>query len=429
MKEIFKKIITILLEWEARFVLKKYKPRIIAVTGSVGKTSTKDIIYTVFSESFYVRKSEKSFNSEIGIPLTILGLGNAWFSIVRWGKNLIDGVALILLRSHYPSIVVLEVGADRPGDIKKVSSWILPEIVVLTQFPDIPVHVEFFDSPEHLIDEKLYLVKALRAGGTLVVNFDDDKMRSLAPPKDGSIITYGFMDGADIRATNEDLKYSDGKVFGITFRVDYAGKSIPVVIYGSIGHQLIYPALAALALGISQGLNMITMVDSLRKHVTPPGRMRLIDGIKDTIIIDDTYNSSPIAVEKALDALGKIETNGRKIVVLGDMLELGVHSVEEHRVSGRKAAIVADILVVVGIRSHYTAEKALKSGMKKKDIFMFEDSQSAAKALFGMLEEGDTILVKGSQSMRMENVVKEILAEPKKAKELLVRQEKEWEKR
>ncbi len=429
MKGIFKKIIITLLEWEARIVLKKYKPHIIAVTGSVGKTSTKDAIYTVFSESFYVRKSEKSFNSEIGIPLTILGLGNAWFSIIRWIKNLIEGVALILLKSHYPNTIVLEVGADRPGDIRKVSSWILPEVVVLTQFSDVPVHVEFFDSAEHLIEEKLCLVKALRNEGTLVVNFDDDRMRSLAPPKDGSIITYGFTDGADIRATKESLRYSNGKLTGIMFRVDYAGKSIPVVLYGSIGHQHIYPALATLALGISQGLNMITMVDSLLKHIPPPGRMHLIDGIKDSVIIDDTYNSSPIAVEKALDVLGEVDTRGRKIVVLGDMLELGVHSVEEHRVAGRKAAAVADILIIVGIRSHYTAEKALKSGMKKKSILMFNDSKSAGTALCEMLAENDIVLVKGSQSMRMERVVKEVMKEPEKAKELLVRQEEEWKKR
>src|SRR3989338_6438454 len=140
--------VVLLLTAQARAVLRKYHPHIIAVTGSVGKTSTKDAIYTVLSSKFFVRKSEKSFNSDVGVPLTILGCKNAWNNPFLWAKNLLEGFALLILKNHYPKWLVLEVGADRPGDIRKLARWLKPDVVVITALPDVPVHVEFFDSPE-----------------------------------------------------------------------------------------------------------------------------------------------------------------------------------------------------------------------------------------------------------------------------------------
>ena len=179
MKSIFKKIVVAILEWEAVLVLKKYKPMIVAVTGSVGKTSTKDAIFTVMSSHFFVRKSEKSFNSEIGVPLTILGCNNAWSNPILWVKNIIEGLMLIVLGNHYPKWLVLEVGADRPGDIERIAKWLKPDVVVMTTLPDVPVHVEYFDSPEDVIKEKEYLISALKPKGVLVLNYDDEKVRGL----------------------------------------------------------------------------------------------------------------------------------------------------------------------------------------------------------------------------------------------------------
>jgi UDP-N-acetylmuramoyl-tripeptide--D-alanyl-D-alanine ligase len=166
MKNFFKSVVVRGLTFEARCVLKKYHPRIIAVTGSVGKTSTKDAIFTAISGDVHARKSEKSFNSEIGVPLTILGLANAWSNPFLWFKNLLDGLLLIVFKQEYPEWLVLEVGADRPGDIESVAAWLKPDVAVFTRLPDVPVHVEFFSSPEEVIKEKKFLAYALKAGGT-----------------------------------------------------------------------------------------------------------------------------------------------------------------------------------------------------------------------------------------------------------------------
>src|SRR3989338_1007594 len=154
MKNIFKKTVVWIITLQARAVLRKYKPKIVAVTGSVGKTSTKDSIYSVLSKGARVRKSEKSFNSEIGLPLTILGAPNAWNNPFRWLQNIIDGVFMLVFNAQYPEWLVLEVGADRPGDIRSLAKWLPVDVAVITLLPEMPVHVEFFDSPDAVIEEK-----------------------------------------------------------------------------------------------------------------------------------------------------------------------------------------------------------------------------------------------------------------------------------
>ena len=153
MKSTFKKIVSLIIRFEAILIIKKYKPKIISVTGSVGKTSTKDAIFAVMSSTFSVRKSEKSFNSDIGIPLTILGCPNAWFNPIKWLGNILRGLEIIIFNSNYPKWLILEVGADRPGDIKSVSKWLKSDIVVLTAFAKVPVHIEFFKDRE-AVDRK-----------------------------------------------------------------------------------------------------------------------------------------------------------------------------------------------------------------------------------------------------------------------------------
>ena len=145
MRTVFKNLVVAVITLEARAVLRKYKPKIVAITGSVGKTSTKDAIYAALARGGRVRKSEKSFNSEIGLPLTILGVPNAWHNPLRWLQNIVDGLFLLVLTVEYPEWLVLEVGADRPGDIRSLAAWLPVDIAVITRLPEIPVHVEFFD--------------------------------------------------------------------------------------------------------------------------------------------------------------------------------------------------------------------------------------------------------------------------------------------
>ena len=153
-KEIFKKIIITIITFEAKLVLKKYKPKIVAITGSVGKTSTKEAAVSVLGGEFYARGNKGSYNSEIGVPLTILGVKNAYFSVFAWFKNIFTGLSLILKTKNYPRILVLEFGADKPGDIENLTGWIKPDVSVITALGDMPVHVEFFSGPESLRAEK-----------------------------------------------------------------------------------------------------------------------------------------------------------------------------------------------------------------------------------------------------------------------------------
>lgn len=432
MKNLFKNIIVYILTLEAKLVLKKYKPKIVAITGNIGKTSSKDAIYTVLASSFFVRKSEKSFNSEIGIPLTVLGLPNAWSDVSGWVKNIIDGFKLIILKNHYPKWLVLEVGADKPGDIESISSWLKPNVVVMTHLPDVPVHVEFFKNTDEVVKEKSYLVKALKSDGVFVVNGDDKKALNLAAQagmKEQKVLTYGHTSGSSIVASAENVIYENNKPKGVAFRVDYSGSSIPVELEGVVGKQHIYPVLSALAVGVSQGLNIVNMKEALTAHESAQGRMRLIEGVNNSIIIDDSYNASPAAVAEALNTLKNINTTGKRIAVLGDMMELGEYSYDEHIKIGKLAAETTDILITVGMRAKYIAQGANSAKMKKRDIFEFNDSVSAGEKLEKIIEGGDVVLVKGSQSIRTEKVVERVMMHPDRKYRLLVRQEEQWKNR
>ncbi len=439
MKTILKKIITTILRLLAQATLRKYKPKIVAVTGSVGKTSAKDAIYAVFSREFFTRRSEKSFNTEIGIPLTILGCHNEWSNVLGWMKNIFRGLSLILFRHKYPEWLILEIGVDRPGDMKSVAGWIHPDVIVVTRFADVPVHVEYFPSPEALIEEKSSLISSLKKDGLLILNRDDEKVMAQKERWKGKIATFGFEEGAGVRASNIAPLYAEDDLerkipAGIMFRVETDGKTFPVRLYGTLGKAAVYSASAALCAGMAQGINLIRIADALAEIIPPPGRMRIIPGIKKTFIIDDSYNASPVAMQSALLTLRDLQSYGRKIAALGDMLELGKYSTDEHKKVGALAGSFCSVLITVGMRARYIAEGALDAGMSEKNIYQFENSREAGKYLEKILEEGDVVLIKGSQgsgaqSIRMERVVEEIMAEPERKDELLVRQGEEWKKR
>src|SRR3989344_3169856 len=438
---IAKQLVVSVLTLEARAVLRRYHPHIIAVTGSVGKTATKDAIYAVVARGPHARKSEKSFNSEVGIPLTILGAPNAWSNPLRWVLIFIDGLFLIFFTRQYPEWLVLEVGADRPGDIKNVAQWLKVDIVVITRLPEMPVHVEFFDSPEQLVEEKAALIKALKHGGTLVLFGDDARSSALSSRTNEHVLTFGFEEGVEVRGEQVELLMEEGGErwpIGMSAHLRIGGTSAPISIVGGIGAHTLLPLLAGAAVGHALGKDISEIVEALKGYEPPPGRMRLIRGIKDTLIIDDTYNSSPAAAGAALDTLALVVpgraaqggiTPGRRIAVLGDMLELGRHSTAEHRKIGEHAAKTADMLITVGFRSREMVQGALDSGMPDANILQYEDATRAGAELENILREGDCVLVKGSQSMRMERVVEEIMLEPERAPELLVRQDEEWKRR
>lgn len=429
MKQIFKHIVVAILTFEAKILLKRHKPMVIAVTGSVGKTSMKDAIYSILKKQYAARKSEKSFNSDIGVPLAVLGLPNAWNNPFLWTKNIIDGFLIAFFSREYPTHLVLETGVDRPGDMKKLTSWLKPNMVVLTRFPDVPAHVEFFSTPEAVVAEKMVLVEALHPEGVVIYNNDDTIIQTQMAGVRQSTIGYGRELMTQYKASSDQVIYHDDVPVGMSFMLDHIGQSAQVRVMGSIGLPLVYVYGGAIAVAVECGVPLQDAVDALSAHVPPAGRMRILKGIKGSIIIDDTYNASPVAVEQALQTLKEMKHAKRKIAVLGDMLELGRYSATAHEKVGELAASSVDALFTLGVRSRKIAETAQEHGLHDSVIFQHEDVAKAGKELQLYLEPGDVVLVKASQGVRAERVVEEVMAEPEYAEDLLVRQDTAWSHR
>jgi len=410
----FKYLVQYILKLLTRLVLLRYKPTIIGITGSVGKTSTKEAIYTVLSSKFRVRRNVKSYNTEIGVPLTILGLETARKSFFGWFKNFFKALGVILFGMNFPKILVIEMGASKPDDIKYLLGLIQPKIGIVTAVA--PTHLEFFGKVEEVAQEKAKLIKALPKEGTAILNFDDKRVYAMKESSGGEVLTFGFGQGAAVRASN--LRMDIGE--GISFKVNYKGSSIPVRLAGVLGKQQVYAALPAIAVGLKFGMNLIEISESLSKYKAPAGRMNIISGVKLSLIVDDTYNSSPASSLAALETQELLE--GRKVVVLGDMLELGTYTEEGHRLVGRIASQVADLIFTVGEKAKFITDEARICGFDKNKIFEFSRAEDAQKPLQARIKKDDIILVKGSRAMHMERIVKEIMLEPKRAEELLVQE-------
>jgi UDP-N-acetylmuramoyl-tripeptide--D-alanyl-D-alanine ligase len=429
MKTFLKNIIIYILTLEAKLTLRKYKPKIIAVTGNVGKTSTKDAIYTSLCDSLSIRKNQKSFNSEIGVPLTILGLENAWGNPLKWLQNILKGIWVIVWKEKYPEWLVLEIGADHPGDIESITKWLVPNIVVVTRIPGVPVHVEYFKDSNALMEEKAFLLKALPADGTAILNADDENILALGKYVKGNVIHYGMENPTTIHADSYGLMYEGDYLAGMKFRILYDSNIIPVVLKGVVGVQHVYPVLASACVGLALKVPLVKLTESFSRHEYPRGRMNVLRGVGDTVIIDDTYNSSPVALEFALKTLKGVLSKGRKIAVLGDMLELGSYSSNAHKECGRLVADCANVLLTVGVRARDFKESALEVGLPETSAWSFSTSSEAGEFLMDFIKEGDVILVKGSQSMRMEKAVAVILEDKENIEKLLVRQESDWKNR
>lgn len=430
MKTFARTLVVNLLSKAAKLMLRRHSPSIVAVTGSVGKTGTKDAVAAVLENTYKVRKSERGFNSEIGIPLTILGLDTAWGSPWGWFKNLCLGFSRALFARDYPEVLVLEVGIDKPGDMQFITKLIRPDVVVLTRLPDIPAHVEFFPSPMAVVAEKLRLVEALSPDGTVVCNIDDEQISNAISSIQQRVVSYSrYRTDADFRISNDEVVYHDDRPIGMRFSVTRDQNTDDVIIESVVGMQLAYIHTAALAVAHVFSVDMSEAITSLRTHTPPPGRMRILAGIKGTTLIDDTYNASPVAMESALQTLNEIKYAKRKIAVLGDMLELGVYSIEQHQRIGRLAGQMCDVLLVVGVRSRGLARSALEQGMSEKSIYQYDDIERAGKELQNLLQPGDVVLLKASQTIRMERIVEEVMQEPGRADQLLCRQTPEWKRR
>ncbi len=421
-----------LLNTLSKRILKKYKPDIVGITGSVGKTSSKEAIATVLEAKFSVRRTAKNYNNEIGLPLTIIGVDKTpgrsilgWLGVIWKAKKL-----LLKQDKNFPEILVLEMGADKPGDIEYLTDIAPCKVGVLTFISH--AHTEFFKTIKKIAQEKRIIISHLRQDGFAVLNFDNDLvMQSIGTTK-AEIITYGFREGADLRVTDVNIIKEEGGIWpaGLNFKILYKGNVVPVFLPGVISKSAISSALSGLAVGTIFGVNLVEGSRAISALKGLPGRMRLVKGIKSTLVIDDTYNSSPEAAKVAVEALFQVEIKpgSRRFAALGDMLELGGETENTHRELGFKVAELGlDFLITVGVASKYTAAAAKEAGMDENKIASFASSAEAGRFLQEKLKEGDIVLVKGSQGVRMEKIVKEIMSEPLQAKDILCRQGEEWE--
>lgn len=400
-------ILQYILKYLARLTLWRYRPAIVAVTGSAGKTSTKLTIAAVLGSERQVRFSPGNFNNALGLPLTILGEWDEIRGIFFWPKVIARSILNLIIRQEYPEILVLECGVDRPGDMKHLMEIFRPNISVITSIGDVPVHVEFFSGPEALAREKARLVESLPAAGVAVLNADDETVMRFEDRTRAQIITYGVSKKADVRVANFEYRVVGGEPLGISFALQYGGISFPVQFNGVFGKGQAYAAAAAAAVGLVFGIHLSKIAETLKAYAPAKSRMQLLTGVKETFVIDDSYNASPLSMEAALEALKKLPGK-RKIAVLGDMLELGKYALEAHEDIGRLAAQAVDVLVTVGPRSKFMAEAAMAAGINKKNVLSFDSADDARLPVQDLIKKGDLVLVKASRGIHLEKIVEEI---------------------
>lgn len=424
MKKFFISILRWKLKKLAQLTILRYRPGVVGVTGSVGKTSTKLAVAAVLGPSRRTRFSRGNLNSELGLPIAIIGdFSDEEIKIVShdtpvgekrfrkaffWLKVIFTGLSnLIRKKRDYPEILVLEYGADKPGDLKQLLKIARPNISIITAIGDIPVHVEFFSGPEEVSREKARLIEQLPSAGFAVLNYDDDTVMDLKDRTRAHVFTYGFQKGTELRLANFENRIENGKPAGVSFRMEYGGSSVPVRIDGAFGKVQAYAAGAAAAVGLIFGINLIKIAEALKAYWPAPGRMGLLPGVKDATVIDGSYNASPLSMHAALDTLRDLPGK-RKVAVLGDMRELGEYMMEAHERVGRMAAQTTNVLVTVGVGGKLIAEAAKKHGMPKRNIQSFDTADEAVDTVEKLIKKGDLVLVKGSHSMELDKIVEAI---------------------
>ena len=425
MKSLLKAPIAGLLAILSRMIIRKYRPMVVMITGSVGKTSTKDAVAAMLGAHTNVRASEKSYNSEFGVPFTIIGVKNPWTSLFAWAEVFCEALRLLLFPTLYPKALVLEVGADRPGDLKKILGITTPDAVVVTRLPEVPVHVEAYATPEAVREEEFAPAYALATGAPLILSSRDTYARNMAKNTQARVTLFGFSDDADVHIDEPVVEFEHERPVGMSAVAQVGLKSYTLMARGALGRPQILAPAAALATAVALSIPLTEALVGLSHYIPPAGRGRLLEGKKGSALVDETYNASPAAVEEALTALSLLPVGRRRVAVLGDMLELGRYSREEHERIGSLAAAHADVLVAVGTRARTMYTAALAAGMKEECVHCFDTAEHAASYLLEALEEHDIILIKGSQSIRMERIAEALLQDQTDAV-FLVRQEKEW---
>jgi len=350
----------------------------IGITGSVGKTTTKELIAQLLSQKYKVLKNLGNRNNEIGLPLTLLEL-----------------------EPHH-EVAVLEMGFYVPGEIALLCEIAQPNIGVITNIGT--VHAERAGSQEQIARGKAELVQALppKPDGTAILNSDDPWVREMAQQTSAQVLSYGVIEEADLTATHIQTFGLDG----IQCTLNFKGEATPITS-PLLGEFSIYTILRAAAVGLSMGLSWEQIQSGLAEgHVHL--RMQTIQLANDITLIDDTYNASPASMLAALAFLKNLP--GRRVAILGDMLELGPYEQSGHQSVGDYLPEAADLVILVGPRSEIIAQAAQAKGFPKENIHWYPDSSQAANPAVNAVEHGDVILIKGSNSMRMHTILDAIKA-------------------
>ncbi len=440
MRDKLKKLLLSLLTRVSRRILSKYNPKVIGITGSYGKTSAREAIFAVLNRELEetVRMTRGELNGEWGFHIAVIGSDNPKGSVLRWAGVLFKGIDLLVFSKPYPDVLLIEMAADRPGDIEYMVGIVKPDIVVMTGIG--ATHLEFFGSVENVAKEKFKLITGMKDGGTVLYNSDDKFLSEFISTVNVSRkIGFGISKNADIRA--EQIRFelldlpdekstatSQSHIGGVGFKVSINDREIQAYVSNVVGKSHVSAALSAIAIAVEFGIPMEIAVQNLKSFKVAPGRMRLISGVKNTIIIDDSYNSSPDAAILALETLVGLSVSGVTWAVMGEMMELGDASETSHIGVGKRVAeLEIDHLITVGSPAHFIAHGARESGMSPDRIFEFDNKESAGRFLQSRIKQGDLILVKASRGLRQETpgtrfekIVKEIMADPKQADSILV---------
>ena len=361
--------------------------RVIGITGSVGKTTTKELAAAVLGRRYVTLKSEASFNNEIGLPLALMHLT---------GQH---------------ERAVLEMGMYDVGEISDLARIARPHVGVVTIIG--PVHLERAGTFERIVEAKTELVKALPPApkGVAILNYDDENVRGMSEATQARVFYYGLSPKADLWADHIEGLGLEGIRFQLHHRLPFVspiggergGETLHVKI-PLLGRHSVHTALRAAAVGLVEGLTWQEIIEGLR-GVEPSAQLRLVavSGPEGATILDDTYNASPASTLAALNLLDELD--GRKIAVLGDMLELGAYECEGHEKVGMRVLEVADVLITVGRLGRIIGETALRWGMSDEQVHIVEENAQAIALLKQMVAGNDVVLIKGSRGMAMEEIV------------------------
>ena len=363
----------------AHYYRMKFDVPLVGITGSVGKTTTKDMIACVLARKFKTLKTEGNHNNEIGMPLTLLELDKSY------------------------EAAVIEMGMNHAGEMSRLSMCASPTLCVIT---NIGVsHIENLGSQENILKAKLEILDGAFPNASLVLNRDDKLLSGIELQETRGMIWYSLKK-KDSAVYASNISADEGK---ITFTINYGGAKYPAVL-NVLGEHNVKNALAAFTVGVSLGIDPAECAAGVGDY-RPAGLRQNIKQVKGASFVVDCYNAAPDSMKAALNVLSqvKVKEGGKRICVLADMLELGKRSAAYHKQVGEYVASAkADMLLCFGENSRFYIEGAVKKGMPAESCRHFDSRSELAEYLKGCLEEGDAVLFKGSRGMKLEEVIESL---------------------